>query len=119
MHAVAGVQVTMVLCVVYGCAPAEIKISFFRILRVISNKGEELCRMSKKCRYEALAAISRVGLTEKILKNDGICSRHYISGKPADLLHSPDWLPSLHFGHDKLRVSFTTATGRWERRKAR
>ena len=52
-----------------------------------------------------------------LLKNDGICSTHYISGKPADLLDetSPDWLPSLHLGHDKSRVSITTATGRWER----
>ena len=43
------------------------------------------------------------GLTEKILKNDRICSRHFESGKPADLIDStsPDWLPFLHLGHRK------------------
>ena len=61
-----------------------------------------------------------MGLTEKILKNDRICSRHFISGKPADLLDetNPDWLPSLNLGHNKIRYS-NVATGRWERRKAR
>ena len=40
---------------------------------------------------------------EKILKNDRICSRHFKSGKPADLINdtNPDWLPSLHLGHRK------------------
>ncbi len=44
-----------------------------------------------------LAVISKVGLTEKILKNDRICSRHYPSGQPADLMDdtNPDWLPSF------------------------
>ena len=93
---VRGVQVAMVLC----CVWLPWQRSFFRIPRVVSNKGEELHSLSKKQRDRFLAAISRVGLTEKILKNDRICFTYYISGKPADLLDetSPDWLPSLHLG---------------------
>ncbi len=41
-----------------------------------------------------------MGLTEEILKNDRICSRHFILGKPAEVLDvtSPNWLPSLNLG---------------------
>lgn len=68
-----------------------------------------------------MAAVSREGLTERILTNDRICSRHYISGKPADLLDdaNPDWLPSLHLGKNKATVSPATAMGRYERWKAK
>ena len=76
--------------------------------------------LSKKRRDGFVAAISRVGITEKILKNDRVCSRHFHSGKPATLLDdtSPDWLPSLHLGHTKSRCS-ADPMKRWERRKAR
>ena len=123
----AGVQPasnqTMVLCVVLGCSRRSGRdkdVSFFRIPRIIQDKGEQLRVLSKRRRDGFLTAFSRVGLTEKILKNDRICSRHFISGNPADLLDetNPDWLPSLNLGHNKIRYS-NVATGRWERRKAR
>ena len=93
----------MVLCVVFGCSKHSNRdkdVSFFRIPRIICNKGEQVYTLSKKRRDGFRAAISRVGLTEKILKNDRICSRHFHSRKPATLLDdtSPDWLPSLHLG---------------------
>ncbi len=68
-----------------------------------------------------LAVISSVGLTEKILKNDRICSRHYPSGQPADLMDdtNPDWLPFLHLGHQMSGAAISTTKGRYERRKAR
>ena len=56
-----------------------------------------------------------------ILDNDRICSRHFISGKPA-YLHdetNPDWLPSLHLGHSKKVGPRKETTERWERLKAR
>ncbi len=119
-----GVQAVMVLCVVYGCSKRSGRdkdVSFFRIPRVISNKGEEVCGLSKKRKEKFFAAISRVGLTEKILKNDRICSRHYLRGKPSDLLDetNPDWLPTLHLGHSKSGAMISTVQGRYERRKAR
>ena len=67
-----------------------------------------------------MAAISRVGLTENILKNDRICSRHFITEKPADLLDdtNPDWLPMQNLGHSKSRLH-STAIERWEVRNAK
>ena len=111
------------LCVVVGCSKRSGRdkdVSFFRLPRIIKNKGVDVHSLSKRRRDGILAAISRVGLTDNILKNDRICSRHYISGKPADLLDdtNPDWLPTLNLGHNKARLP-PTATGRWERRNAR
>ncbi len=67
-----------------------------------------------------MAAISRVGLTDNIMKNNRICSRHFISGKPADLLDdtNPDWLPTQNLGHSKSRLS-STAIERWNRRNTK
>ena len=113
----------MVLCVVVGCSKRSGRdkdVSFFRLPRIIKNKGVDVHSLSKRRRDGILAAISRVGLTDNILKNDRICFRHYISGKPADLLDdtNPDWLPTLNLGHNKARLP-PTATGRWERWNAR
>ena len=48
----------------------------------------------------------RSDLTEKIISNDRICSRHSLSGKPACLIdeNSPDWLPTLNLGHSTIDV---------------
>ena len=37
------------------------------------------------------------------LDNWRVCSRHFVSGKPADLydITNPEWLPTLNLGHDK------------------
>ena len=49
-----------------------------------------------------------------------VCSRHFISGKPASLydVTNPDWLPTQHLDHQKIPCS-KTAKDRWMRRKAR
>ena len=65
----------------------------------------------------------RADLTQKVLSNDRICSRHFISGKPATLLdeNNPDWLPTLNLGNSK-QISDTKARAaeqRWERAKLR
>ena len=80
-------------------------VSFYRIPKVVSNKGPELLSLSNRRREGYLKAISRVGVTEKILNNDRICSGHYKSGKPADLRDDTkaDWLPTLYLGHSKSR----------------
>ena len=65
--------------------------SFFRIPKVIYNKGDKVLELSRRRRNGYLAAISRMGLTEKILKNDRVCSKHFVSGKPTDLLDSYDY----------------------------
>ena len=37
------------------------------------------------------------------LDNWRVCSRHFVSRKPADLydITNPEWLPTLNLGHDK------------------
>ncbi len=113
----------MVLCVVVGCSKRSGRdkdVSFFRLPKVVNTKGKELYTLSKRRRDGFLAAISRVGLTDNIMKNNRICSRHFISGKPADLLDdtNPDWLPTQNLGHSKSRLS-STAIERWNRKNTK
>ncbi len=114
----------MVMCVVVGCSKRSGRdrdVSFFRIPKVVSGKGpQNLLELSMKRRAGYLAAISRIGVTDKILNNDRICSKHFISGKPADLEDetNPDWLPTLNLGYQKHTIS-QGKTERWSRRRAR
>ncbi len=88
----------------------------------MKTKGEEIEQLSRRRHLGFLSAIKRADLTEKILiKNDRICSRHFVSGKPADLFDTtnPDWLPTVNLGNSK-EISDTTANStekRWERGK--
>ena len=55
------------LCVVVGCSKRSGRdkdVSFFRLARIIKNKGVDVHSLSKRRRDGILAAISRVGLTE-------------------------------------------------------
>ena len=65
-------------------------------------------------------AISRGDLTEKIMANNWICSRHFINGKPAPLEHesNPDWLPTQNLGHCKVLGNPVQIAERLIRRKA-
>ena len=85
----AGVQETMVLCVVVGCSSRSGRdkgISFFRIPRIVKNRGENVEQLSKKRCAGYISAIMRKNLTDKIQSNDRICSGHFLSGyRPADL----------------------------------
>ena len=123
-----GVQLNgarMVLCVMIGCSKRSDRdkdVSFFRIPSVLTHLGKKDYELSKRRRDGFLAAISREDLTESILRNGRVCSRHFVSGKPADLYDetNPDWLPTLNLGHGKKRtVSGKASTERWERKKAR
>ena len=120
-----GVQsLKMVLCVVIGCSKRSGRdkdVSFYRIPKIITHRGQRDYELTKKRRDGFLAAISRDDLTEKVLENDRVCSRHFISGKPAALYDdtNPDWLPTLHLGHSKKPEPSKKAAERWERRRAR
>ena len=116
----------MVLCVVIGCSKRSGRdkdVSFYRIPKVVSHRGEQEHELTKRRRAGFLAAIFKGGLIgTRILENDRICSRHFISGKPAYLYDeaNPDWLPSLHLGHAKRKPELhTEATERCDRRKGR
>ena len=65
-------------------------------------------------------AISRADLTESKLENGRICSRHFVSGIPADLFNrfNPDWLPTLNLGHSKVKI-LSTSKDRYQRKRSR
>ena len=73
-------------------------VHFYRIPKVVKNRGESTEKLSEKRRAGFLSALKRADITDKILANDRICSRHFISGQPASLLdeNNPDWLPTSY-----------------------
>ena len=110
---------------VIGCSKRSGRdkdVSFYRILKIIMHRGKQDYELNKKRRNGFLAAVSREALRDKVVTNDRICSRHFILGKPASTYdqENPDWLPTLHLGHSKVKPRPTKeATERWERLKER
>ena len=113
----------MVLCIVKGCSKRSVRdkdVSFYRIPKIVTQRGEQEYEMTKKRRAGYLAAICRDGAGDsKSLENDRICSRHFVTGKPAYLYDekNPDWLPTLNLVCAKKSKSSKKTTGR--RKKAR
>ena len=63
-------------------------------------------------------------MTEQILKNDHVCSRHFVSGQPAKDFDkfNVDWVPTLNMGHSKRKQKDSSVKAdqdRAERAKAR
>ena len=109
----------MVICIVYGCSKRSDRdkdVSFYRIPAVRKDRGSAELELSTRRREGFIAAISRDDLTNSKIENGRICSRHFISSKPADLYDSlnPDWLPTLHLGHNKIKLS-ASADSRYQR----
>ena len=98
-------------------------VSFFRVPSIITNDDEEAEERSIERRTQWIAAISRDDLTEQILKNDRVCSRHFVSGQPAKDYDkfNVNWVPTLNLGHSKRekKDSSTADQDRAERAKAR
>lgn len=97
---------TMVLCLIVGCASKtaqDINISFSRVPSVITNQGKEAEKLSEERRSRWISAISREDCTETILNNDRVCSKHFVSGKAAKSWdrYNVDWVPTLNLGHNK------------------
>ncbi len=114
----------MVLCIVVGCTKRSGRdkdVSFYRIPKIMSSRGTRNLELSKKRRAGYLGAISRKDMTEKIMVNDRICSRHFVDGKPAPLEDetNPDWLPTQNLGRCKVLGNPCQNAERWIRRKAR
>ena len=98
----------MVICVVIGCSNRSVRdkhILFYRIPAVTSQYGERESELSVKQRAAYLAAISRVDLDLNNVEKYQICSKHFVSGKPAKTLDEAniDWAPTLHLGHTKRK----------------
>ena len=97
-------------------------VSFYRLPTVRRGRSQREQELSAERRQGFLAAISRHDLSKAKLEQVRICSRHFISGKPADLfdeLH-PDWLPTQNLGHSKENEkSVQIREDRYERKKTR
>ena len=79
----------MVLCIVIGCSKRSGRdkdVSFFSIPTIISHRIKKDRKLSTERRAGLFSVISRADLTDKILQNDRICSRHFISGNPASFM---------------------------------
>ena len=76
---------------------------------IVRNQGEMAEELSIERRTRWLAAISREKLTEGILRNDRVCSRHFVSGRPAASWDkfNVDWVPTLNLGHAKKKTRHT------------
>ncbi len=109
------------LCIVVGCTKSSGRdkdVSFYRLPKIMSSRGTTILELSKKRRAGYLAAISRKDITEKIMANDRICSRHFVDGKPAPLEDetNPDWLPTQNLGRCKVLGNPCQNAERWIRR---
>ena len=124
-------NLTIVICVIVGCSnrsdhlfdqdtPDEEKIHFFSIPAVTCHQGKDY-KLRKKQKDGFLAAISREDLDLKALHKYKICSKHFISKRPAYLYDTsdPDWLPMLYLGHTKSssvqEENVATSVARFER----
>lgn len=97
----------MTICAVNGCSnrssrrdPAAPSVSFYCLPKVISHQCERTRELSEKRRRLWLEKINRRDLYFK--RDVRICSMHFVSGKPAYLMHDnhPDWLPTLKLGQE-------------------
>lgn len=57
-------------------------VSFYRVPDVVNSQYfPHLNELSRKRRDKWIAAIKREGLTPSILRNQRVCSKHFITGK--------------------------------------
>ena len=110
----------MVLCLIVGCSKRSGRdkdVSFYRVPKIIKNQGLHKEELSRRRRDGFIKAIRREHLTDSILDNDRICSRHFISGAPSALedIANPDWLPNQHLGHSNQVASAQSRVERYER----
>ena len=115
----------MVLCIIGKCGSKSGRdsIRFYSMPSIITNQGEEFEELSRERRNLWISAIDRADLkTKKVLKNERVCSRHFVSGRPAanwDRFNE-DWVPTLHLTKKEYKKKdVEAARERSERAKAR
>ena len=79
---------------------------FFRVPRVVVIQGEYMEELTTERRRRWISAISRDDLTDSILENDRVCSKHFVSGQVAKDWDrfNVDWVPTLCLGHSKQQL---------------
>ena len=119
----------MVLCIIGNCGSksSQKSIRFYSVLSIITNQGEEFEELTRERRNLWISAIDRADLkTKNVLKNERVCSRHFVSGRPAanwDRFNE-DWVPTLHLTKKEYKKEYKkkdveAARERSERAKAR
>ncbi|XP_037501508.2 uncharacterized protein LOC119375399 [Rhipicephalus sanguineus] len=87
----------------------------FSLPAIITNQCARTRLLSAKRRNAWLARIKRRDLKkEKYIR---VCSLHFITGKPANLMDdaNPDWTPSLLLGHGRYDRTTDAASARFHR----
>ncbi|XP_052471879.1 uncharacterized protein LOC128028648 [Carassius gibelio] len=90
-------------------------VRFFSFPAWKQHFGSQVSELTKRRRMAWLAAVGRETITfNNISRHKFVCSRHFHKGKPAyEMLESdPDWVPSLHLGHEEVKA---THSGRFNR----
>ncbi|XP_068680295.1 uncharacterized protein [Montipora foliosa] len=91
----------MVLCIIGNCGSKSGRdsIRFYSVPSIITNQGEEFEELTRERRNLWISAIDRADLkTKNVLKNERVCSRHFVSGRPAanwDRFNE-NWVPTRH-----------------------
>ena len=81
----------MVLCIIVGCGNKSGKssqkedsvVKFSRVPKIVKNEGEVIEELTTTGRRAWISAISRDDLTDDKLKNERVCSRHFVSDQAA------------------------------------
>ena len=115
----------MVLCIIGNCGSKSGRdsIRFYCVPSIITNQGEEFEELTRERRNLWISAIDRADLkTKNVLQNERVCSRHFVSGRPAanwDRFNE-DWVPTLHLTKKEYKNKDAEAAAqRSERAKAR
>ncbi len=115
----------MVICAVVNCHNRSDRgenIRFFRLPAIITHQGSQALQLSTERRLKWLAKINRQDLTPERYPNIRVCSRHFVSGSPAQLFDQaiPDWTPTLFLGYSTTeQVESLSSTSRYTRAKER
>lgn len=71
-------------CIVVGCGSRANRdnVSFYSVPAILNHKYLKYKNeLSKKRRDLWIAAIKREDLTDSIIKNERVCSKHFLTGK--------------------------------------
>ena len=115
----------MVLCIIGNCGSKSGRdsIRFYCVPSIITNQGEEFEELTRERQNLWISAIDRADLkTKNVLQNERVCSRHFVSGRPAanwDRFNE-DWVPTLRLTKKEYKNKDAEAAAqRSERAKAR
>ena len=80
-------------------------VGYYRVPKVVTNQGKMMEELTTERQRQWISAISREGLTDKIIDDNRVCGKHFKSGVSAKDWdrHNDDWVPSLHLGHQKKK----------------